>query len=163
VGQIKPPKWAKCSCQTHPSQAQQHKKDLVLLPNHLWKTIHESIGHSTELDRALGYEANFAGTSFLTVSKMGKERVGTEIINVWGDRTAERGLATVGYDDDGVKTSRFPIIEKASSRIFRRFVTKRTWCGRRSRGGALMPTPGPVCRSSECRTFPWILASRIRR
>ena len=67
------------------------KKDLVLLPSHLWLTIHESIGHSTELDRALGYEANYAGTSFLTTDKMGKHRVGSDIINVWGDRTNERG------------------------------------------------------------------------
>jgi TldD protein len=98
------------------------KKDLILLPNHLWLTIHESMGHSTELDRALGYEANYAGTSFLTPDKMGKLRIGTEMVNVWGDRTAERGLATVGYDDDGVKTMRFPIIEKG---IFTHFQTIR--------------------------------------
>ena len=55
------------------------KKDLVLLPSHLWLTIHESLGHSTELDRALGYEANYAGTSFLTTDKLGKERVGSDI------------------------------------------------------------------------------------
>src|SRR5207245_4804612 len=79
------------------------QKDLVLMPSHLWLTIHESIGHSTELDRALGYEANYAGTSFLTTDKLGKERVGSEIINVTGDRTSEKGLATVAYDDDGVK------------------------------------------------------------
>ena len=54
------------------------KKDLVLLPSHLCLTIHESIGHSTELDRALGYEANYAGTSFLTTDKMGKFRVGSD-------------------------------------------------------------------------------------
>lgn len=88
------------------------KKDLVLLPTHLWLTIHESLGHSTELDRALGYEANYAGTSFLTTDKMGKLKVGSDLINIWGDRTIERGLATIGYDDDGVKTTKFPIIEK---------------------------------------------------
>ena len=60
------------------------KKDLVLLPSNLWLTIHESMGHSTELDRALGFEANYAGTSFLTLDKMGKERIGTEIVNVLG-------------------------------------------------------------------------------
>jgi TldD protein len=98
------------------------RKDLVLLPSHLWLTIHESIGHSTELDRALGYEANFAGTSFLTVDKMGKQRIGSDIINVWGDRTTERGLATTGYDDDGVKTTKFPIVEKG---IFKHYQTIR--------------------------------------
>ena len=98
------------------------KKDLVLMPNHLWLTIHESIGHSTELDRALGYEANYAGTSFLTLEKMGKHRVGSPIINIWGDRTNERGLATTGYDDDGVKTTKFPIIEKG---IFTHYQTNR--------------------------------------
>jgi len=98
------------------------KKDLVLLPSHLWLTIHESIGHSTELDRALGYEANFAGTSFLTTDKMGKQRVGSDIMNVWGDRTTERGLATTGYDDDGVKATKFPIIEKG---IFKHYQTIR--------------------------------------
>lgn len=98
------------------------KKDLVLMPSHLFLTIHESIGHSTELDRALGYEANFAGTSFLTKDKMGKMRVGSEIMNVFGDRTMERGLATCAYDDDGVKTTRFPIIEKG---IFTHYQTIR--------------------------------------
>ena len=86
--------------------------DLILMPSHLFLTIHESIGHSTELDRALGYEANYAGTSFLTVDKLGKERIGSEIVNFYGDRTTPRGLATVAYDDDGVKTTKFPIVSK---------------------------------------------------
>jgi TldD protein len=98
------------------------KKDLVLLPSHLCLTIHESIGHSTELDRALGYEANFAGTSFLTKDKMGTFRVGSDLVNFFGDRTTEYGLATVKYDDDGVKTARFPIIEKG---IFKHYQTIR--------------------------------------
>ena len=88
------------------------KKDLVLLPTHLALTIHESIGHSTELDRALGYEANFAGTSFLTPDKLGKFRVGSDIVNVFGDRVMPHALSTCGYDDDGVKTKRFPILKK---------------------------------------------------
>jgi TldD protein len=86
-------------------------KDLVLLPTHLGLTIHESIGHSTELDRALGYEANYAGTSFLTPEKLGKFRVGSEIVNFVGDRTRPESLSTCGYDDDGVKTRQFPIIK----------------------------------------------------
>ena len=88
------------------------KKDLVLLPTHLGLTIHESIGHSTELDRALGWEANFAGTSFLTPDKLGKFRVGSDIVNFNGDRIRKGSLSTCGYDDDGVKTLQFPIIRK---------------------------------------------------
>ena len=86
-------------------------KDLVLLPTHLGLTIHESLGHSTELDRALGYEANYAGTSFLTPDKLGKFRVGSEIVNVNGDRIRPESLSTCGYDDDGVKTRQFPILK----------------------------------------------------
>ena len=85
--------------------------DLVLLPSHLGLTIHESIGHSTELDRALGYEANYAGTSFLTTEKLGKFRVGSDIVNFNGDRIRSESLSTCGYDDDGVKTRQFPIIK----------------------------------------------------
>jgi len=98
------------------------KKDLVLLPSHLWLTIHESVGHSTELDRALGYEANYAGTSFLTTEKMGNFSFGSELVNVFGDRTIDRGLATVKYDDDGVLTTKFPIIEKG---VFKHYQTIR--------------------------------------
>jgi TldD protein len=98
------------------------KKDLVLMPSHLYLTIHESIGHPTELDRALGYEANYAGTSYLTPDKLRKERVASEHVSVYGDRTTERALATVAYDDDGVKTMKFPIITKG---IFTGYQTTR--------------------------------------
>jgi TldD protein len=89
------------------------RKDLVLLPSHLSLTIHESIGHSTELDRALGYEANFAGTSFLAPPEkvLGKFQFGASIVNVVGDRTLPQGMATVGYDDDGVKATSFHIVK----------------------------------------------------
>ena len=80
------------------------KKDLLLMPNHLMLTIHESVAHPTELDRALGYEANYAGTSYITMDKIGK-RIASEHCTFIGDRTSPRGLATCGYDDDGVKTS----------------------------------------------------------
>ncbi len=98
------------------------KKDLVLLPNHLWLTIHESLGHSTELDRALGYEANFAGTSFLKLDEKGKERIGSDLVTAYGDKTIEGGLATVRYDDDGVRTVRFPIVENG---VFKHYQTTR--------------------------------------
>ncbi len=84
--------------------------DLVIDPSNLWLTIHESIGHATELDRALGYEANYAGTSFATVDQLGRLRYGAPGMHVTGDRTTEHGLATVGYDDDGVGAQRWDIV-----------------------------------------------------
>ena len=97
------------------------KKDLVLLPSHLFLTIHESVGHPTELDRALGYEANYAGTSYITPSTVGK-RIASDLVTFYGDRTNKGGLATTGYDDDGVKALKFPIVENG---IFRHFQTTR--------------------------------------
>lgn len=84
--------------------------DLVVDPSNLWLTIHESIGHATELDRALGYEANYAGTSFATYDKLGTLQYGSPVMNVRGDRTQEHGLATVGYDDEGVQTQSWDIV-----------------------------------------------------
>jgi TldD protein len=86
-------------------------RDLILHPTNLWLTIHESIGHPTELDRALGMEANYAGTSFLTPDKLGHYRLGSEIVNFVAERTEPGGLATCGYDDDGVKTGEWPLVE----------------------------------------------------
>lgn len=85
--------------------------DLVIHPSNLWLTIHESIGHATELDRALGYEANYAGTSFATYDQLGSLQYGTEVMNVTGDRTVEHGLATIGYDDEGVATQSWDIVK----------------------------------------------------
>ena len=85
--------------------------DLVVHPSNLWLTIHESIGHATELDRALGYEANYAGTSFATVDQLGKLQYGSKLMNVTGDRTVEHGLATTGYDDEGVQAQSWDIIK----------------------------------------------------
>ncbi|MGP3950485.1 TldD/PmbA family protein [Streptomyces sp. 7N604] len=85
--------------------------DLVVDPSNLWLTIHESIGHATELDRALGYEAAYAGTSFATFDQLGKLKYGSEIMNVTGDRTAEHGLATVGYDDEGVAGQSWDLVK----------------------------------------------------
>ncbi|HYZ52689.1 MAG TPA: TldD/PmbA family protein [Streptosporangiaceae bacterium] len=84
--------------------------DLVIDPSNLWLTIHESIGHATELDRALGYEAAYAGTSFATPDKLGSLQYGSECMRVTGDRTAEHGLATVGYDDEGVAGQSWDLI-----------------------------------------------------
>jgi TldD protein len=84
--------------------------DLVVDPSNLWLTIHESIGHATELDRALGYEAAFAGTSFATPDKLGKLHYGSPVMHVTGDRTAEHGLASIGYDDEGVAGQSWDLI-----------------------------------------------------
>ena len=87
------------------------KYDLVLHPSHLYLTIHESVGHSTELDRALWWEANYAGTSFLTPDKTGKLQFGSRIVNFFADRTQPAGLATVGYDDEGVAGQKWYLVK----------------------------------------------------
>jgi len=85
--------------------------DLLIHPSNLWLTIHESIGHATELDRAIGYEANYAGTSFATPDKLGTLKYGSELMNVTGDRSTEHGLSTVGWDDEGVAAQRWDIVK----------------------------------------------------
>jgi TldD protein len=94
---------------TAPS-VQPGRYDLVVDPSNLWLTIHESIGHATELDRALGYEAAYAGTSFATPDKLGSLQYGSPPMHVTGDRTTEHGLATVGYDDEGVAAQSWDLI-----------------------------------------------------
>jgi TldD protein len=84
--------------------------DLVIDPSNLFLTIHESIGHATELDRALGYEAAYAGTSFATPDKLGSLQYGSPVMHVTGDRTARHGLATIGYDDEGVAAQSWDLI-----------------------------------------------------
>jgi len=100
------------------------KWDLVLHPSHLWLTIHESIGHPTELDRAMGYEANFAGTSFLSPPEkvLNQFRYGPAFMNVVGNRTEPGGCATCGWDDEGVPTQSWSIIERG---IFVNYQTTR--------------------------------------
>jgi TldD protein len=84
--------------------------DLVIDPSNLWLTIHESVGHATELDRVLGYEAAYAGTSFATFDRLGTLRYGSEAMHVTGDRVAANGLASVGYDDEGVAAQSWDLI-----------------------------------------------------
>jgi TldD protein len=85
-------------------------KDLVIDPTNLWLTIHESIGHATEYDRAIGYEAAYAGTSFATPDKLGTLRYGSPVMNVTADRTTEFGLASIGYDDEGVAAQSWDLV-----------------------------------------------------
>ncbi|MBS9533531.1 TldD/PmbA family protein [Mycobacterium sp. M1] len=84
--------------------------DLVIDPTNLWLTIHESIGHATEYDRAIGYEAAYAGTSFATPDKLGSLRYGSPVMNVTADRTVTHGLASVGYDDEGVAAQSWDLV-----------------------------------------------------
>ena len=88
--------------------------DLVLHPTHLWLTIHESIAHPTELDRAMGYEANYAGTSFVSPPQkmLGQLKYGPELMNIQGDRTQPGSLSACGWDDEGVVPDTFLIIKK---------------------------------------------------
>ncbi|MCZ4520357.1 TldD/PmbA family protein [Rhodococcus ruber] len=84
--------------------------DLVIDPTNLWLTIHESVGHATEYDRAIGYEAAYAGTSFATPDQLGTLRYGSPIMHVTADRTEVNGLASIGYDDDGVASQRWDLV-----------------------------------------------------
>jgi TldD protein len=85
--------------------------DLLLHPSHLWLTIHESVGHSTELDRALWWEANYAGTSFLKPEDAGKLKFGAPIVNFVADRIQPAGLTTVGFDEEGVPAQRWYLVK----------------------------------------------------
>ncbi len=95
---------------------------LILDGNQLGLQIHESIGHPIELDRVLGYEAAYAGMSFITLEKRGKFRYGSEIMHIVADATLPRGLGSFGYDDDGVPAQRVDIIKDG---IFLNYLTNR--------------------------------------
>ena len=85
----------------------------MLDPSHLWLTIHESVGHPTELDRVLGYEANYAGTSFATLDKWKSKnfKYGSDKVTIFADKMQPGTLGAVGYDDEGVKTQRWDLIK----------------------------------------------------
>ncbi|GAB2458926.1 zinc metalloprotease [Hymenobacter qilianensis] len=88
------------------------KYDLVLDPHHLGLTIHESVGHPTELDRVLGYEANYAGTSFATLEwRAKKQPYGSKLVNIVADKQQANSLGAVGFDDEGVKTKKWDLIK----------------------------------------------------
>jgi TldD protein len=87
-------------------------KDIVMTPNHAMLTIHEIVAHPTELDRVVGYEANYAGTSFVKMDDIGKRMMGSKLFNVTADRTMAGGMCTVGYDDDGVKSQSWPLVRE---------------------------------------------------
>ena len=107
------PRWAEEAVQKLSAKpVEVGRYDLILDPTHLWLTIHESIAHPTELDRVMGYEANYAGTSFLSPPEkfLGSFRYGPDFMNVRGNRSEEGSLSAIGWDDDGVKPEDFDII-----------------------------------------------------
>ena len=126
--------------------------DLVIDPSNLFLTIHESIGHATELDRALGYEAAYAGTSFATFDQLGSLHYGSPVMNVTGDRMVEHGLATIGYDDEGVAQQQFDIIRGGTLvgyQLNRQMAAEK---GSAAPTAARSPTPPATSRCSGCRT-----------
>jgi TldD protein len=123
------------------------KKDLVLSPENLFLTIHESVGHPTELDRVVGYEANLAGTSFATLNKLNKLRYGAPIVSLYGDKTTPGGLATCGYDDDGVKCQRFDIVKDGVLVGYQTSRDQAHWIGEKESRG--------TCYAQDYRSFPF--------
>jgi TldD protein len=108
------PRWAEEAVQKLTARSvEPGRYDLVLLPTHLWLTIHESIAHPTELDRIMGFEANYAGTSFIYPLEdyLGKFRYGRDFMNVQGERSSHGGLSSVGYDDEGVRPDEYLIVK----------------------------------------------------
>ena len=118
-------KWAQTAAEKIGARSvEAGRYDLIIEPTNLWLTIHESIGHPTELDRAMGYEANYAGTSFIAPPEkhIGKLKYGPEFMNIQGDRTQEGSVSRVAWDDEGVPADSWLIIEKG---IFQDYQTTR--------------------------------------
>jgi TldD protein len=108
------PKWADEAVQKLSAKpVEVGRYDLILHPTHLWLTIHESIAHPTELDRALGFEANYAGTSFVAPPEkmLGTLKYGADLLNIRADRHEEGSLSACGWDDEGVKPEMYDIIK----------------------------------------------------
>jgi TldD protein len=102
------------------------EKDLIISGEQLGLQIHESVGHASELDRVLGYEESYAGSSFATTEKLGRFRYGSPIVNLVADATLPGGLATAGYDDDGVRAQRWHIVKNG---VLSGYMTNREFCG----------------------------------
>lgn len=111
---VRAPKWAELAVQKLSAKpVEPGRYDLLLHPSNLWLTVHEVIAHPTELDRALGFEANYAGTSFIAppAQVLGKLRIGSDLLNVVGDREQKGSLGAIGWDDEAVKPVKFDIIK----------------------------------------------------
>jgi TldD protein len=96
--------------------------DVVMGGSMVALQIHESCGHPIELDRVVGQEATFAGTSFLTPDKKGSFRYGSPCVNIVADATAPGGLGSFGYDDEGIEARRAEIVREG---IFTDYLTSR--------------------------------------
>jgi len=141
------------------------ERDIILAGDQLALQIHESCGHPTELDRVLGTEASYAGTSFLTLDKMGTFRYGSDLVTIVADATTPGGLGTFGYDDEGVPAQRAPLVQNG---LFVGYLTSRETArrlGQRSNG--TMRADGwnrlPIIRMTNINLEPgeWTLADLI--
>jgi TldD protein len=125
--------------------------DVVIAPTNLFLTLHETVGHSTELDRALGWEADFAGTSFVTPDKLDTLQFGSTLMTVIADRSQDEGLATVAFDDGGARTAgrEFPIIENGVFRNYQMALGQAQHIGRTATNACAYcdnPTAFPIQR-----------------
>jgi TldD protein len=131
--------------------------DLIIYGDQLALQIHESCGHPTELDRALGMEADYAGTSFLTPEKLGKFRYGSEKVNIVANATVSNGLGTFGYDDEGTQAKDVNLIKEG---IFVGYQTSRETAAqlklKESSGGmrADSPLALPIIRMTNINLLP---------
>lgn len=110
-------------------------RNVILAPSNLWLTIHESIGHPTELDRAMGLEADMAGTSFLRPEDAGTRKIAAPGVNIVADRTQPGGLATTGWDDDGVQPGRWDIVRDGTFVGWQTTRDQAAWAGEPSSRG----------------------------
>jgi TldD protein len=109
-------------------------KTVVIDASQVALQIHESCGHPIELDRVMGMEASFAGTSFMTLDQLDKLKYGSDIVNIVGDATIPQGLGSFKYDDEGVPAQRFDIVKDG---VFRNYLMDRetaTMLGKTSNG-----------------------------
>ncbi|WP_457795764.1 TldD/PmbA family protein [Methylocystis sp. S23] len=133
--------------------------DLVIDPTNLWLTIHETVGHSTELDRVLGWEANFAGTSFVKPAMLNNLRFGSELMTIVADRSQPGALATIGFDDDGAPaaSAEFKIVESGVLKNFQMALGQAHYIGLSASNGcayADSPTSFPIQRMPNISLAP---------
>ena len=116
-----------------PEFSNEGKTTLILKPSNLFLTIHESVGHPTELDRVYGYEANFAGTSFATTDNLHKLQYAAPWVNFVADRTQPQGRSTMAYDDEGVPAQKWYVVKDG---ILNDYLTDRETAYRLGRGSS---------------------------